>query len=127
MIKSLEKADLIITNHAMLLSDILVDNSILPEYKYLVVDEAHALEKESFDKLSLSCPRQEITEVLKVLEFHDKGFRRGYLRQLKRKNQQLAIDESLALTDRTADLQTVLSPIICGNQEQRQLFPGLDR
>ncbi len=104
MIKSLEKADLIITNHAMLLSDILVDNSILPEYQYLVVDEAHALEKESFDKLSLSCARQEITEVLKVLEFHDKGFKRGYLRQLKRKNQQLAIDESLALTDRTADL-----------------------
>lgn len=116
MIKSLEKADLIITNHAMLLSDILVDNSILPEYKYLVVDEAHALEKESFDKLSLSCPRQEITEVLKVLEFHDKGFRRGYLRQLKRKNQQLAIDESLALTDRTADL---------AEQFYRQLSVGI--
>ena len=116
MIKSLEKADLIITNHAMLLSDILVDNSILPEYQYLVVDEAHALEKESFDKLSLSCPRQEITEVLKVLEFHDKGFRRGYLRQLKRKNQQLAIDESLALTDRTADL---------AEQFYRQLSVGI--
>jgi len=104
MIKSLEKADLIITNHAMLLSDILVDNSILPEYKYLVVDEAHALERESFDKLALSFVREEITEVLKVLEFHDKGFKRGYLRQLRRKNQQLAIDESLTLTAKTADL-----------------------
>lgn len=104
MIKSLEKADLIITNHAMILSDILVDNSILPEYKYLVVDEAHALERESFDKLSLRLSRREIAEVLKTLEFHDKGFRRGYLRQLKRKDQQLAIEEPLSLADKTADL-----------------------
>ncbi len=104
MLKSLEKADLIITNHAMILSDILVDNSILPEYRYLVVDEAHALERESFDKLSLRFSRREIAELLKTLEFHDKGFKRGYLRQLKRKNPQLTIDDTLILTDKTAEL-----------------------
>lgn len=104
MIKSLERADLIITNHAMILSDILVDNSILPEYRYLVVDEAHALERESFDKLSLSFARREIAELLKALEFHDKGFKRGYLRQLKRKNPQLTIDDTLIMTDKTAEL-----------------------
>lgn len=100
MIKSLEKADLIVTNHAMLLSDIQVDNSLLPEYKYLIVDEAHALDRESFDKFSRNCTLSELTEVLKVLNYSDKGFKRGYLRQLRRRNQGLDIEESLNLCAR---------------------------
>ena len=51
MIRKMEKADIIVVNHALLLSDILVDNSILPEYKNLIVDEAHSFIKESFDRL----------------------------------------------------------------------------
>lgn len=39
-----ERAHLIIVNHALLLSDVAVDNRVLPEYKYLIVDEAHHLE-----------------------------------------------------------------------------------
>ena len=104
MIRNLEKADLIVTNHAMLLSDIQVDNSLLPEYKYLVVDEAHALDRESFDKLSLNCKLEEISDVLRVLNFNDKGFKRGYLRQIKRRNQELDIEESLSLCDKIADM-----------------------
>lgn len=54
MIKKLSKADLIITNHSFLLSDIMLENKILPEYEYLIIDEAHSFDREAFDKLSVS-------------------------------------------------------------------------
>lgn len=39
------KADLVITNHALLLADAKRDNRLLPHYQYLIVDEAHHLEQ----------------------------------------------------------------------------------
>ncbi|MEH7301539.1 ATP-dependent DNA helicase DinG [Neobacillus drentensis] len=38
-------ADIIITNHSLLLSDIKGDGSILPKFEYVVIDEGHHLEK----------------------------------------------------------------------------------
>ncbi|NHM29153.1 ATP-dependent DNA helicase DinG [Neobacillus terrae] len=38
-------ADIIITNHAMLLADLSARNSVLPEYEYVVIDEGHQFEK----------------------------------------------------------------------------------
>ncbi|MBS4199481.1 ATP-dependent DNA helicase DinG [Bacillus sp. FJAT-49732] len=38
-------ADLVITNHSMLLVDTEKDQNILPDYHYVVIDEAHNLEK----------------------------------------------------------------------------------
>ena len=49
---SMDKAEIIIVNHALLLSDIVVDNGILPEYKYLIIDEAHNIDREAFSRLS---------------------------------------------------------------------------
>lgn len=40
-----EKAHIVVANHALLISDALVENRVLPEYSYLVVDEAHQLEE----------------------------------------------------------------------------------
>lgn len=39
------KADLIITNHAMLFTDLRAENRLLPAYSQLIVDEAHHLEE----------------------------------------------------------------------------------
>jgi len=39
------KADLIITNHAMLFTDLRAENRLLPAYDRLIVDEAHHLEE----------------------------------------------------------------------------------
>ncbi len=49
-----EKANIIIINHALLLQDALTENSILPEYKYLIVDEAHHLNKITTDALTIN-------------------------------------------------------------------------
>lgn len=79
MIRNLEKADIIISNHALLLSDTLLDNSILPEYKYLIIDEAHALAKESFDKMALRFSENNIEDYLKKLYYRDGFIQKGYL------------------------------------------------
>lgn len=39
-----ERSHIILVNHALLMSDVAVENRVLPEYKYLVIDEAHHLE-----------------------------------------------------------------------------------
>ncbi|MBO8158350.1 helicase C-terminal domain-containing protein [Thermosyntropha sp.] len=84
MMKKLQKADIIITNHALLLSDILVDNKFLPEYEYLIIDEAHGFDREAFDKLAISFIFDEIKDVLNVLYIKDRRFEKGYLAYLKR-------------------------------------------
>jgi ATP-dependent DNA helicase DinG len=77
MIKKLEKADIIIVNHALLLSDIIVNNCILPEYKYLVIDEAHTFIREAFTRMSLDFPFRDTIDILRILNYQenpDKGY-----------------------------------------------------
>ena len=82
MMRGLERADLIVTNHAMLLSDVITENSLLPTYRHLIVDEAHHLDRESFDRLSLRLFYPEIQDVLRFLHKGDEKGGRGYLHHL---------------------------------------------
>jgi ATP-dependent DNA helicase DinG len=52
--KKAEHADLIITNHSMLLADIEKENKIFPDYEYVVIDEAHHLERSARQYFGLS-------------------------------------------------------------------------
>lgn len=45
--KACENSMLIITNHALLLQNIKLDNQILPSHEHIIVDEAHNLEDEA--------------------------------------------------------------------------------
>lgn len=49
-----EGAHLVLVNHSLLLSDIAADNAVLPEYRYLVIDEAHRLEAQATDQFGFS-------------------------------------------------------------------------
>ncbi len=104
MIRSLGKADIIVVNHALLLSDITVDNSILPAYKHLILDEAHHLDQEAFTRLSNRVNFREFQELLK--SFSNKKLNKGYLFRLKKElPQELeVIEESILLADRLAKL-----------------------
>jgi len=42
--KKVEEADLVITNHSLLFSDVRAENRVLPAYGPLIIDEAHHLE-----------------------------------------------------------------------------------
>ena len=49
-----EAAHLLVVNHALLLSDLATGGNVLPEYKHLVVDEAHHLEEEATRQFGFS-------------------------------------------------------------------------
>jgi ATP-dependent DNA helicase DinG len=50
-----ESAHILIVNHALLVADLASENRVLPDYRYLVVDEGHQLESAATDGLSFRC------------------------------------------------------------------------
>lgn len=107
MIRSLEKSDIIISNHALLLSDVMTEHSILPEYEHLIIDEAHTFVKESFDKLARSFSVFDTLDVLKVLYMKDRHSSRGYLIHLRSTYPHLA--DNLGELSTMVDREIILS------------------
>ena len=95
-------AHVIVVNHALLLSDLAKSGSLLPEYRRLIVDEAHRLEEEATDQLGFEISDQDIHDCLD--QFSDKGglgFRiRGHLR-----NATVTASGRRSLTDRLKVIQ----------------------
>ncbi len=67
-----EAAHLVIVNHALLLADVAVENRALPEYQYLIVDEAHHLEAATTNGLSFEADRRGIRRLLEEVG-HPRG------------------------------------------------------
>jgi ATP-dependent DNA helicase DinG len=65
--RAAENAHLIIVNHALLLSDVAVENRVLPEYRYLIVDEAHHLEGNVTRQLSFQADQRNVERILNEL------------------------------------------------------------
>ena len=59
-----EQAHIIVVNHALLLSDLAHGGSLIPEYKYLIVDEAHHLEDEATRQLGFQVGPEQLDEEL---------------------------------------------------------------
>ncbi len=59
-----EAADIVIVNHALLLSDIATESRVLPPYEHVVIDEAHHLEEQATHHLGFSLSRRELFGVL---------------------------------------------------------------
>ncbi len=62
-----QSAHLIIVNHALLLSDVVTGNRVLPDYSYLVVDEGHHLESASTNALSYKITQTDLARMLREL------------------------------------------------------------
>jgi len=63
-----EFADIIVVNHALLLSDLAHGGGLIPNYGHLVIDEAHHLEDEATRQLGLQVPQEWGRESLDNLE-----------------------------------------------------------
>ncbi len=66
-------AHIIIVNHALLLSDVVTNNRVLPDYKYLIVDEAHHLEDASTNALSYRVTKSDIERLFNDLGGSNSG------------------------------------------------------
>jgi DNA polymerase-3 subunit epsilon/ATP-dependent DNA helicase DinG len=62
-----ELAHILVVNHALLLADVAADNRVLPEYKDLIIDEAHHLEAAVTDGLSFRTERRFIEGMLEEI------------------------------------------------------------
>ena len=59
-----EQAHIIVVNHALLLSDLTHGGSLIPEYKHLIVDEAHHLEEEATRQFGFQVGAEQLDEEL---------------------------------------------------------------
>jgi ATP-dependent DNA helicase DinG len=74
-------AQLLIVNHALLFSDMALrtrGSSILPDYDYVILDEAHTVERVAGDHLGLSVASSQVAYLLNRL--HNERTARGVLR-----------------------------------------------
>ena len=62
-----ENAHLLVVNHALLLADTATGNRVLPQYDYLVVDEAHHLESATTNAMSFRVRALDITRLIREL------------------------------------------------------------
>jgi DNA polymerase III epsilon subunit family exonuclease len=85
--RAAEQAHLVVTNHSLLLSDLKLENRILPPYDALVIDEAHHLEEVATRQLSttVSASRfsqwvEGVNRLIRKLAEHFPGDREGTVR-----------------------------------------------
>lgn len=120
-----ESAHVIIVNHALLLSDIGVDNKIIPEYKYLLIDEAHHLEDSFTDQLSFIIDQRTMMQLLRELSQPLRGSDRrvGFVHEVARRSVSVVPDslkgDVNALIDRADETIQRL------DSASRQLFSTL--
>lgn len=62
-----QAAHILIVNHALLLADVATGNKVLPEYDYLIVDEAHHMEDATTNALSFRTTQSAIQRTLREL------------------------------------------------------------
>ncbi|MDD2498373.1 MAG: helicase C-terminal domain-containing protein, partial [Desulfitobacteriaceae bacterium] len=63
-----EAAHVLIINHSLLLANAIMDENILPEYKYLIIDEAHHLEKVAEDQFGTESSYYQLSLLLSRLK-----------------------------------------------------------
>jgi DNA polymerase-3 subunit epsilon/ATP-dependent DNA helicase DinG len=62
-----QSAHLVIVNHALLLSDVSTGSKVLPEYDYVIIDEAHHIESAVTSALSFRMTQNDLDRMLKEL------------------------------------------------------------
>ena len=65
--RRLESADIIVANHALLFSDLVLKEqnaSVLPEYRYVIIDEAHNTERVAEDHFGINISNYRVSYVL---------------------------------------------------------------
>jgi predicted DnaQ family exonuclease/DinG family helicase len=77
-----ESAHVIVVNHSLLLSDMLAENSVLPPYRHLIIDEAHNLEQEATQQLGFSISRGRMIDLVNRITEQRDGADSGALANL---------------------------------------------
>jgi DNA polymerase-3 subunit epsilon/ATP-dependent DNA helicase DinG len=68
-----QSAHILIVNHALLLADVATGNRVLPEYEYLIIDEAHHMEDATTNALSYHVTATDIARTIRGLGGSESG------------------------------------------------------
>ncbi len=104
--KAAEDADVIVVNHALLCADIESEGSLLPDYQYLVVDEAHNFETAATDAFGMSLKQENFSLPLKVIRGHLSEIQKRYGVTLFASD--MAMDRIGEVTDSMSGLEDVI-------------------
>jgi len=66
-------AHILVVNHALLLADVATGNRVLPEYNYVIIDEAHHIEEATTNALSFRANQSLIDRTLRELGSPNSG------------------------------------------------------
>ncbi|ASS75271.1 ATP-dependent helicase DinG [Tumebacillus algifaecis] len=103
-----QNADVIITNHSLVLTDVKADHNVLPGYQYLVLDEAHHMEDEATKHLGDEVSYFQMYGALNRL-FRDKN--KGLLYQLLQKIDLLQNGDGGVYSDLRATVEKMVEQI----------------
>lgn len=121
--RAAESANLIIANHSLVVSDIKTGNNLLPEYRYLVIDEAHRLEATASEHLGPALNLLELDRQLSALNRRPGNGRPGLLTRLRGLGPISGLDDLTALTAEARGLAGRLSGAL---DELFRAQPGVD-
>jgi|HigsolmetaGSP12D_1036236.scaffolds.fasta_scaffold01174_3 ATP-dependent DNA helicase DinG len=102
------KADLVITNHAMVFTDMRAEHRLLPGYDRLIVDEAHHLEEVASSHLGQKTGYSALIQPLTRLW---KDARAGQIPQLISLLSPMGIEEAAAWTEKLEEIAPKLTEI----------------
>ncbi|MBU0706321.1 DEAD/DEAH box helicase family protein, partial [Patescibacteria group bacterium] len=76
--KKAENADIIVVNHALLCADLEAGNGLLPDYRYLIVDEAHHFEEVATKAFGVEIKQESLSIPVKTIRNHLEDLKRRF-------------------------------------------------
>jgi len=73
-----ENADIIVVNHALLCADLESGGNLLPDYQYLVVDEAHHFEQVATKAFGIEIKQESLSVPIKTIRNHLEDLKRRF-------------------------------------------------
>ncbi len=95
-------AHILVVNHALLLADVATGNRVLPDYNYLIIDEAHHIEAATTSALSFRVTQPEVERTVRELG----GPNAGLLGRMLVVAQEVLAPGQLAALNQLADQAT---------------------
>jgi DNA polymerase-3 subunit epsilon/ATP-dependent DNA helicase DinG len=130
--RAAEQAHVVVVNHALLLADIATGSRVIPEYDYLIVDEAHHLEFAATKGLSVQVTEAELQRILNEITGVHTGLlamARSEFRRLTGERSALTRalracnDEALAARDLVTRLFASLAGFMLERREGQEISP----
>ena len=78
LVKKPKQADIIVVNHALLCADLESGGGLLPEYNYLVVDEAHHFEIVATKAFGVEIKQESLSIPIKTVKNHLEDLKRRF-------------------------------------------------